>query len=113
MTELPGVLADIAEIVGRDAALALALALGGQSIHVPRPGGLHPDHPLFKALGGAAEDIAAHYAGESLYIPHARRILVLHLSGQGRTAREIAGMLGISPRAVRQHRRRAQGNMFP
>jgi len=113
MTKLPGVLAEIAEIVGADTALALALALGGQSIHVPKRNNLEPDHPLSRAAGPAAPEIAARYAGESLYIPHARRTLVLHLSGQGRSAREIAAMLGISPRAVRQHRRRAQGNMFP
>ena len=102
---LPGVLAEIAEIAGRDAALKLALAEGGKSIHVPQPGHLQPAHPLCRATGpGAAKKIARQFAGESLYIPMARRALAKHLCGQGVPVAEVAGKLGISKSAVRRYR---------
>ena len=109
---LPGVLAEIEEIAGREAALDLALALGGRAVHVPRPDAVHPGHALKLAVGPAAATIAGRFAGETLYVPHARRHLVLHLTSTGQTTREIADRLGISPRAVQQHRRRPPANMF-
>ena len=34
-TPLPGVLAEIEDVAGRQAALDLALALGGETLHIP------------------------------------------------------------------------------
>ena len=48
---LPGVPAEIEELVGREAALALALEFGGERIYFPRPGVIDPDHPIYKAVG--------------------------------------------------------------
>lgn len=110
---LPGVLAEVETVAGREAALGLALALGGQSIHVPRPENLHADHPLAVAAGAGAGAIVEYFAGESVYVPHARSALVLHLTEIGHGTRQIAARLGISPRAVRQHRRRQRGSVLP
>ena len=102
---LPGVLAEIAEIAGRDAALKLALAQGGNSIHVPQPEHIQLGHPLCEAMGlTPARKVARQFAGESLYIPMARRALAKHLCGQGVPVAEVAGKLGISKSAVRRYR---------
>lgn len=108
MTEagaLPGVLAEIEALAGREVALALALALGGRSIHMPRPKNIVAGHALLEACGASAASIAEHYAGECLYIPKARRALVGHLSARGSTTQEIARLLGITGHTVRQYRR--------
>ena len=63
--------------------------------------------------GGAPGAIAEYFAGESVYVPHARSVLVLHLTEIGHGTRQIAARLGISPRAVRQHRRRQRGSVLP
>lgn len=106
--KLPGVLAEIEALVGRDAALALAERLGGHSIHVPRSENLTSEHPLIVAIGADGLPVATRFAGESIYIPHARRQLVLWLTDRGMSSKEIAARLGVSPRAVRQHRSRAR-----
>ena len=101
---LPGVLAEIEELVGREKALDLALALGGQSIHVPRAENMASDHPLAVALGGHAATVARRHAGECLYVPMARRELVVHLTAEGKGTADIAAILRISKSAVRRYR---------
>ena len=103
---LPGVLAAIEEIAGRDAALALALHLGGRSIHVPQAANLSAVHPLARAVGdGAAAAIAERHGGECLYVPMARRALARALHAKGVPPRSIAARLGISISAARRYRR--------
>lgn len=48
---LPGLLREIAELIGVPAALTLSRAYGGRRIYVPRR--YDPDHPLVKLLGHA------------------------------------------------------------
>lgn len=57
---LPPLLAEIADVAGLPAALALAEARGGSRITIPaRPG---PDHWIVKTLGpDAAEQLCAHF----------------------------------------------------
>lgn len=102
---LPGVLAEVAEVAGREAALDLALHMGGQPLHVPKPGHIAPEHPLVRAVGAtAARIVADRFQGESLYIPIARRAQVLKLAEQGLPNGDIARRLGISRRSVERHR---------
>ena len=101
---LPGILAEIEEIAGREAALEVSLALGGQSIHVPRPENMAADHPLAVAAGQACRPIAERFAGGSIYVPRARKALVGYLIGRGEQPRAIAARLGISLRAVQSYR---------
>ena len=104
---LPGVLAEIAEVAGRDAALELALAHGGEdAFHIPRPDRLDPDHPLIALAGPArAQAIARRFGGETIAVPLARRALVRHLAGQGLGTAAIAARLRISKRTARRYRK--------
>lgn len=102
---LPGVLADIAEVVGRDGALDLALALGGQRVYVPSEPRLHPHHRLCTVLGAAAARlIAEHWPGETLEIPMARRALVQRLGRRGLSNAAIGRQLNLRIRTVRRYR---------
>lgn len=103
---LPGILAEIEEIAGRDAAVALAVALGGESVHVPRTANLSDNHPVVCAAGwAAARAIAERHAGECLYVPMARRALARILCAQGRSVAEISRLLRISKSAARRYRK--------
>jgi len=106
--KLPGVLAEVEAAVGREAALKLALRLGGRDIHVPSPDYLlsHPGHPLARALSPeTAVTLAATLGSGSVYVPWARRHLVLHLAGAGQSTREIAARLRVSVATVRRYKR--------
>ena len=106
---LPGVLAEIAEVAGRAAALEIALVHGGEdAFHIPRPEHLARDraYPLIALVGHtAALAIARRCGGGPVYIPRARRALVAHLAQQGLTTAEIAARLGIARRTARRYRR--------
>lgn len=104
--DLPGALAEIAEIVGRDAALGLALAMGGQQLHVPHASRLEYWHPLCCAIGREnAIKLAGAMCGEKVYLPRARRALVVHLAARGMPTGAIARALGLSTSAVSRYRR--------
>lgn len=101
---LPGVLSEIEEIAGREAALALARHMGGQTVHMPKPGHLGTDHMLAAAVGAkAAKTIADRFQGEVVYVPIARRAEVLALAAEGLSNKEIAARLRISRRSVERH----------
>ncbi len=111
MDALPGVLSEIAEIAGVEAALGLALLCGGSEIHIPRPARLTPDHRLTAGLGaGGAAAVARYFAGEKLYIPRARRALARHLAARRVGSAEIAARLGISVRTARRYSAGIQGD---
>lgn len=103
---LPGALAEIAEVAGREAALQLALHLGGAPLHIPKAKNVGPDHPLVRAVGlGVARIIVARFEGENIDIPLAQRALVLHLAAGGMSSLEIARRLRMTIQTVRQYRR--------
>ena len=104
VSDLPGVLAEIAEIAGRDAAMELALKLGGEALYVPRPARLDPDHRLVVVVGfEASVRIAERFQGETIDVPLARRELALWMAARGATRREIARRLGRQVRTVRRY----------
>ncbi|MCY4407666.1 MAG: hypothetical protein OXC15_14950 [Rhodospirillaceae bacterium] len=109
--KLPGVLAEIAEVAGRTAAIKLALEWGGLDLHIPKPAHLErcPDHRLAALLAaepGAAQAIAARFGGDRIYLPQARSVCALYLAGQGVSAAAIADRLLLPPRTVRRLIRR-------
>ena len=102
---LPGVLAEIEEIAGREAALQLALRCGGAPLHFPKVEHMAPDHPLAAAVGAeAARVIAARFQGNNVDIPLAQRALTLHFASCGRSSRWIALRLRIAVQTVRRYR---------
>ena len=104
---LPGALAEIEAVIGRGAALLIALAYRTQeALHVPRRP--DDDHPLSRLIGAdGARELAARFGGSALAIPRASRLLVNHLVAQGYSTGEIARALGLHRRTVRRYRRGA------
>lgn len=107
--ELPGLLAEVEEVVGRDAAIKFATACGGTRIYMPVS--VTSEHWLVEAIGiNAAEKLAKHFSfgrrGIRLDIPMMPRALQVHiLTEAGSSSREIALKLGIHQRTVHSRRR--------
>ena len=117
---LPGVLGEIAEIAGLNAAMAVAETVGGTRAYISRRPG--PDHWLTRAVGPeAATLIANHFTtgrtGIEIEFPlgsagsynrerrqRARRLI--ELTERGLFTAAIARQLGITDRAVRQFKAR-------
>ncbi len=101
---LPGVLAEIEAVAGRDAALEIALKAGGKDIYVSARGA--QSQAIVEAVGARAwAAIVARLGGETVHVPLARRALVRHLSAQGVGTAEIARRLHITQRTARRYRR--------
>ena len=104
----PGVLAEIAELIGPLMAEALARDLGGQSLHVPQPQNLRDTHVLARCLGLTdAATIAGTFSGECLYVPRARRWVAARMFARGCSAATVAQALNVSRRAARGYRKAA------
>ncbi|WP_454887849.1 hypothetical protein [Sphingomonas oryzagri] len=113
MTALPRVLAEIAEIAGEDAALAVARERGGTQVYLPPEP--KPDHWLSELLGhDVAGKIAAQLTGGfpmRVEIPlgptsHAARTraIVDRMISEGRSETEIAKASGYNARSIRRRR---------
>ena len=102
---LPGALAEIEQIVGRESAIEVALTYGGQRIYIPREfdaaSGSHPLCRLFAV--DVASAIAARFSGCVISVPLARRHVALHLAGRGLSSAAIAGRLGVSQRTAQRY----------
>jgi hypothetical protein len=135
MTEkLPGVLAEIADLVGEAAAIAIASHAGGTRIYLPALP--TQDHWLTLTIGlGPAMKLCSHFAvdgkrGQRLDIPlyvggtyrqMVRSIAqrVHRMDAEQASSTAIARALGISQRTIHRHRARhkgkrngKQGNLF-
>lgn len=119
--DLPGILAEIAEIAGREAAELVAQFKGGGRVYIPPSAGLRSDHwlatvigpekalKIAKALGdpiGYRVDIPLGPTCEGARVARARTSAVLALTLDGASATAIAHRLGITDRAVRMIRKR-------
>ena len=105
---LPGILAEIEAIAGREAAISVALEFGGEELHIPSREWLvrHPEHRLMRSLApDLALLVAARFCGASEYIPRARRACACWMTAQGMGTMEIAARLGLSRSAVRRYAR--------
>jgi DNA-binding NarL/FixJ family response regulator len=106
--ELPGLLAEVEGIVGRDAAIKFAIACGGTRIYIPAR--LSDEHWLVESIGlDAARKLAKHFTfqrrGLRLDVPMMpRAIQTNELTTAGASSREIALQLGIHQRTVHRHR---------
>ena len=102
---LPPVLAEIADIAGLDAAMALAEARGGQRVFIPASAG--PDHWLVRTVGEtAASLICEHYRGgtngETIDVPAGPA------SSYRKQARKIRQMIDGAGRRPRSRRRQSR-----
>ncbi len=107
---LPGTLAEIADHAGRETALAIALAHGGQVWRVPARADSPAGQALAETVGeAAAAALIAALGGHVLEIPLARRQVVRWLAGQGFGSRKIAARLHMSVRVVRRYIKAGRG----
>lgn len=129
---LPALLAEIAEVAGLPAALAIAEAKGGINAHFPAHA---PDgHWLVECVGRKRADrLCAHFrttrqsgAGVTLLVPlgprnfYARaRRRAMELTEEGASREEVAQQLGVHVRTIQRHRgrlrdlqSRKQGRLF-
>ena len=93
---------ELAELIGADGAQRLLAAFAGRRIYVPRAAGA--GHPLARAVGAEKAAILCEYFhGTEIDLPvsTARRQRILDLKRQGRSNGEIATMLLVSERHVR------------
>lgn len=120
--DLPALLAEIADVAGIEAALAIAEAKGGQSASIPSR--LRDDHWLVKAVGRErAEQLSEHFcSGRSraqLDIPlgpsgsylgerRRRAAAVRQALAEGATANEAARRAGITRRSVQRQKAESQ-----
>lgn len=111
MSRLPGILGQIEELVGRDAALILARERGGTTMTFSG----RQDGELARIIGAEkAQRIAGQFGGVIKYrIPMAhvrgargRRLAAARMSAQGASAAEIARELDIHERTVFRVRER-------
>lgn len=114
ITALAGVLAEIAEVAGVEAALAIAQVRGGTQIYVPPAP--DADHWISRLVGlenarAIADKLTCGVGGRRLELPlgprgHAesQRAKVDALIREGRSERDIALLTGYSIRGVRRRR---------
>lgn len=95
------VLDDISQVIGKDAALALAWEHRGQRLYVPKD---HASAPRIAAAIGqeAAKRFCDVFWGTTIYMParEATRLEVHRLAASGMTRRKIAEHLRIAERQV-------------
>jgi hypothetical protein len=111
---LPGILAEIADVAGEDAALAVAAARGGTQIYIPPAPGR--DHWLSRLLGqqaalAIADRLTCGVGGMRVDLPlgpkgaAARlRAKVDRMIDDGRSERDIALATGYSARSIRKRK---------
>lgn len=116
MTQLPGVLAEIASVAGEDAALAIARARGGTQIYIPPEPAA--DHWLSRLVGHdralkIGDELTAGALGRRVDLPvgpngrKARETaLVDALIEEGLSEREIVLKTGYTGRAIRMRKAR-------
>jgi len=103
---LPAGLAEIADHAGREAAMHIALAHGGQVWRVPTSVVSDDGAALVRLIGmTSAKRLIWGCGGDALDIPLARRAVAVWLAGQGQPPKEIARQLRMSASAVRRYLR--------
>src|SRR4051794_15314441 len=123
--KLPGVLGEIAELVGEQAAITIASRAGGTRIYFPAKA--DDKHWLVQAIGRAAADkVCAHFTVDGargqrieipLYVGGSYRQLVRAIAErvhkmdteEAASSTEIARKVGVTQRSVHRHRARHRG----
>lgn len=123
--DLPALLAEIAEVAGIDAAIAIADEKGGQEVFISAR--LRPDNWLIRCIGAdKAEILSRHFCASGggrvkLQIPlgpvgsyvaerQRRQRVMAEAVERGASSNEIAKLAGITGRSVRRFRARYGGD---
>ena len=121
---LPGVLAEIADAAGEDAAVLVAKVAGGRRVYIPRPAGLRPGHWLVEAVGpDRARLIAGLLGGGEIDLPlgpggsRAQTTRAIHRAlDNGLSVTAIVRLTGVDDSTVWRHkakrRKYRQGDLF-
>lgn len=124
---LPGILAQIAELVGEEAAHLVALANGGRRIYIPKPDNLKPGHWLVDTVGmDKARKIADAIGGGHIDLPLGRAgsrsrtwQAIAAATNEGRSIAATARLTGVDDATVSRHRAKLrtrrddkQGSLF-
>lgn len=98
MTPLPHGLNKLADLVGVDTALTIALARAGSRLDIPQ----RAEGSLLASLAGidAARKISQHLAGERIEIPQAKKILNSWLRDRGWSQERRATTLRMARRTI-------------
>ena len=116
-----GILAEIAEVAGADAAELMARVKGGnEHVYIPKPTFLADGHWLVNLLGiSRATAIAKRLGGCRVEIPlgetakAAQRAKVIETAlAEGKSSATAARLAGCHMRTVRRHRNKDQGELF-
>jgi hypothetical protein len=118
VTDLPGILQEIADVAGEDAALIVAKMVGGRRAYFPPVP--KPDHWLARAVGlDKARAICQHFTGGKhveLFVPlgpagsRARRHrLIAELIDEGASETRIVAAAGVTRATVYRHRKARLG----
>jgi hypothetical protein len=105
-SDLPASVAQLARVIGRDQALALAGSCQNGRIYVPRSPG--PNHRLTQLIGQeAAGKIARQWGGEIIYMAKCHEVkikfrnsAIRRWAAEGRTRRELADLAGLTERQI-------------
>lgn len=103
-SDIPTSLADVAEVCGNRAALALLAHFEGLDLYFPH--NPTPDHPIIKALGEKdGQAVCHHLAGETVTIPlrsaQKRKARIRELHHAGYSTARIAREMKMTQRWVR------------
>ena len=110
---LSGLLGEIAEVAGTDAALQVAKAQGGGEAYIPLPHNLTEEHWLVAAVGlASARKIAERVGGGAMDIPYGplgglrRRVWAAIRQGlsEGKSVSQVARQVGVTENTVRRHK---------
>lgn len=123
MSDLPGILADIAAVAGDEAAVLVAKVAGGRRVYIPRPAGLRAGHWLVEAVGpDRARLIADLLGGGEVDLPlgpggsRARTTRAIHRAlDNGLSVTAIVRLTGVDDSTVWRHKARRkcrQGDLF-
>lgn len=119
---MPGILADIADAAGSEAALAIAEQKGGVTAYFPKVDSLSAGHWLVQAVGmDAARKIARRVGGSRVEVPRGTqagnraRVHSTIREGlvKGMPMAAVARLAGVSVRTVQRHKSRLEREGMP
>jgi len=90
---------ELVEVVGEEAAIALADRFGGTRLYIPAK--IREDHRIARAIGRkAAGKLCAYYSPVTIRVPILRKLRAVRYRAEGLSDAKIARLLGITENGV-------------